>query len=131
MAQWARIIGPTAFCQHHQRGDVEARLVGDLAVDFASAFDHDNGLQAGPLVARLQPVDIADHGVVPGLDTAVISIDGLVRADLGVLVFQRFLLIDEDLDILAQGSLIALQRDDVIPTARNCDSSGIPKSVKL
>ncbi len=31
---------------HHQRGDVEARLVGDLAVDFAPAFDHNNGVQA-------------------------------------------------------------------------------------
>jgi hypothetical protein len=47
--------------QHHQRGDVEACLVGGLAVDFAPAFDHDNGFQAGPLVARLQPVDFVDH----------------------------------------------------------------------
>jgi hypothetical protein len=36
----------------HQRGNVEARLVRDLAVDFALAFDHHNGLEARPLVAR-------------------------------------------------------------------------------
>ena len=95
--------------QHRQRGDVEARLVGDLAVDFAPAFDHDNGVQARPLVARLQPVDVVDHRVVSGLDTAVIGVDGFVRADRGIPVFQGFLFIDEDLDILAQGSLIALQ----------------------
>jgi len=53
------------------------------------------------LVTLLQPVDVADHGVVPGLDPAVIAIDGLVRADRGILVIQDFLLIDEDLDILA------------------------------
>ena len=65
-------------------------------------------------MARLQPGDIVDHGVVSRLDTAVISIDGFVRADRGILVFQGFLFIDEYFDILAQGSLIALQRDNVI-----------------
>jgi hypothetical protein len=31
-------------------------------------------------MALLQPVDIVDHGVVPGLDTTVIAVDSLVRA---------------------------------------------------
>ena len=91
--------------QHHQRGDVEARLVGDLAVDFAPAFYHDDGVQARPLVACLQPDSLVDHDVVSRLDTAVIGIDRLVRADRCILEFQGFLFIDEDVDILAQGSL--------------------------
>jgi hypothetical protein len=86
--------------QHHQRGDVEACFVGYLAADFAPAFDHDNSFQAGPLMARLKLVDIVDHGVVSGLDTAVIAIDSFIRADRCILVFQGFLLLDEDLDIL-------------------------------
>jgi hypothetical protein len=49
--------------------------------------------------------DIVDHGVISGLDTAVIGIDRLVRADRRMHVFQGFLLIDEDRDILEQGSL--------------------------
>ncbi len=96
--------------RHHQRGDVEARLVGDLVVDFAPAFDRDNRVQAWPLMARLQPVDIVDHRIVSVSDTAVIRIDRFVSADRGIPVFQGFLLIGEDLDILAQGSLITLQR---------------------
>src|SRR5437879_6487790 len=46
------------------------------------------------------------HYVVSGLDTAVISVDGFVRADRDIFVFQGFLFIDEHFDILAQGSLI-------------------------
>jgi hypothetical protein len=88
----------------HQRGDVEARLVRDLAVDFALAFDHHDGLEARPLVARLQPADIVDHRVVSRLDTAVVGVECFMRADRRILEFQGFLFIDEDLDILAQGS---------------------------
>jgi hypothetical protein len=51
-------------------------------------------------MARLKLVDIVDHGVVSGLDTAVIAIDSFIRADRCILVFQGFLLLDEDLDIL-------------------------------
>ena len=50
-----------------------------------------------------------------GLDTAVISIDGFVRADRGI-PFQGFLLIDEDLDILAQGSLTVSYTHLTLPT---------------
>jgi hypothetical protein len=74
--------------QHHQRGDVEARLVGNLAVNFAPAFDHDDDARARPLVACPQPVDIMDHRVGQGLDTAVIGIDGFVRT--GIPVFKGF-----------------------------------------
>lgn len=76
--------------QHRQRDHVEARLVGDLAVDFAPAFDHDDGLQARPLMARLQPVDIVDYRVVSGLDTSVIAIDGFMGLIVVSLYFKAF-----------------------------------------
>ena len=78
------------------------------------AFNYDDGVEARLLVAHLEPVDIVDHGVALGLDTAMISVDCWVRSDRCILVFQDFILIDEDLDILAQGSLIAFQRENVI-----------------
>ena len=99
---------------HRQRGDVEACLVGDLAVDLARLSTTTTAFRPGQMVDRLQPFNIVDHRIVSGLDTAVIRIDRFVRADRGIPVFQGFLLIGENLDILAQGSLIALQRDNVI-----------------
>ena len=71
--------------RQHQRGDVEACLPLDLSADLARAFDHDDGLQARPVVAFLQPGDIVDDGGGPGFDAAVIAIDRLVPADRGVL----------------------------------------------
>ena len=53
-------------------------------------------------MSLLQPCDIMQDGVFAGFDAAMISVHGFVRADRCVLVLQRFLLIDEDLDILAQ-----------------------------
>jgi hypothetical protein len=78
----------------------------------ALAFDHHDGLEAPPLVARLQPAEAVDHRVVSRLDTAVIGVECFVAADRRILVFRGFLFIDEDLDILAQGSPIALQREN-------------------
>jgi hypothetical protein len=98
--------------RHHRRCDVEARLVGDFAVDFTPAFDLDNGVQARPLVARLQPVDIVDHGVVSRLGTAVISVDRFMRADRGILAW--FSAHRRRHRHLAQGCLITPQRDNVI-----------------
>ena len=85
-----------------------------LPLDFAPAVDHDNGVQARPLVARLQPVDIVDDRVVPGLDAAVIAIDGLVVVTVASLNSLAFCSVDEEFDILPQGSLIALQRHNVV-----------------
>ena len=65
-------------------------------------------------MAFLQPCNIVDHRVGSGLDAAVIAIDRFVPADRGILEFPGFLLSDENLDILAQGALIALQRENVI-----------------
>src|SRR5208337_1342 len=51
---------------------------------------------------------------LPGFDPAVIAIDGLVAADLGILEIYRLLFIDEELDIVFERALIALQGEDVI-----------------
>ena len=54
-----------------ERGDVEARLGFDLAIGFPFALDHDDRLQARPLVVVLQPADVVEDGDRPGLDAAV------------------------------------------------------------
>jgi hypothetical protein len=46
--------------------------------------------------------------------TAVIDVECFMRVNRCILEFQGFLFIDEDLDIIARGSLIALQRENVI-----------------
>ena len=84
-----------------QRGDVEARLGLCLAIGFAFALDHDDRLQARPLVAVLQPVDIVENSDRPGLDAAVVAVDARVLADRCILERDRLLLLCEQLDIVA------------------------------
>ena len=55
-----------------------------------------------------------NDGHLAGFDPAVIAIDGLVAADLGVLEIYRLLFIDEELDIVFERALIALQGENVI-----------------
>jgi hypothetical protein len=93
---------PERMRQQYQRGDVEARLLLDLAVDFARALDHDDALQARPIVALLQPCDIVDCGVGSGFDTAMITVYGLMPTDRRIPESACFLLECEDLDILQQ-----------------------------
>ena len=64
--------------QQGKRGDVETRLGFDLAVDFSFALDHDDRLQARPLVVFLQPADVVESGDRAGLDAAVVAVDGRV-----------------------------------------------------
>ena len=97
-----------------QRGDVEARLGLRLAIGFAFALDHDDRLQARPLVAVLQPADVVEDGDRPGLDAAVVAVDGRVLADGRIPERDRLLLAGEQLDVVAQRALVALQREDVI-----------------
>src|SRR5271170_7395795 len=53
-------------------------------------------------------------GNLPSFDPPVVAIDGLVAADLGVLEIYRLLFIDEELDIVFERALIALQGENVI-----------------
>ena len=105
--------GTDRVSQQHQGGDVEARLACDLAVDFALAFDDDDAVQARPFGLSLQPSGIMNDGVFSRFNTAVIAIHRFMRADRRILEFRSFLLVREDFDILAQGSLITLEREDV------------------
>lgn len=111
---------PQKIGQQDQRRDVKPRLPLDLSAphaccrEFTDALDHDNAREAGPVVAFLQPGDVVDDGGGSGLDAAVVAIDGLSLADGGVGEAAGFLLGHEDFDILAQRSLIALQRQNVI-----------------
>src|SRR5580692_11181812 len=55
-----------------------------------------------------------DDGGLPGFDPAVIAIDGLVAADLGILEIHGLLLVDEEFDVVFERALVALQGEDVI-----------------
>src|ERR1035437_4224244 len=82
--------------------DVKARLPLDLVGEFARALDHDDASQSWPVVAFLQPRHIMDGGV------------GLMAADLGIFEAVRLLLGGEEIDVLAKGAVVALEREDVI-----------------
>ena len=69
-----------AFGWQAQRRDEEPRLPFNRATDLADAVDDDDAVQAGPVVALLQPGDIVQDGGIPGLDAAVIAVDGFVPA---------------------------------------------------
>src|SRR4051812_9423537 len=60
-----------AFGWQAQRRDEEPRLPFDCAADLADAVDDDDAVQAGPVVALLQPGDIVQDGGIAGLDAAV------------------------------------------------------------
>ena len=85
-----------------------------FSADFAASLDHDDGLQPRPVMTLLKPSDIVDDSGGPGLDTAVVTVDGGVAGGLCIGEAAGFLLGDENLDILAQRSLIAFQRENVI-----------------
>src|ERR1700730_16156679 len=65
-------------------------------------------------MAFLQPGHIMDCGVGSRLDATMIAIDGLMLTDLCILKAVGFLLGDENLNILAKGALVALEREDVV-----------------
>jgi len=52
IAQWLR-TRPEEMFQNHERGDVIVCPLLDFSADLARAFDHDDGLQAGPTVGLL------------------------------------------------------------------------------
>ena len=106
--------GADQVCRQRQGGDVKAGLLLDFVPNFTRALDHDDALQPRPVVALLQPGDIVDHGIGSGFDAAVIAIDGLMAAHLGVLKAFGLLLGGEQFGILAQRALIAFERQNVI-----------------
>ena len=65
-------------------------------------------------MAFLEPSHIVDHCIGSGLDAAVIAVDGFMSGDLGIAEAIRLLLGDEQLDILAQRALVALESENVI-----------------
>jgi hypothetical protein len=78
--------------QQDQRGDVEARLLRDPAIDLALALDHDDALQPRPVMAFLQPLYIVDRRIGSRFDAAMIGVNRLVPADRRVLETIGFLL---------------------------------------
>ena len=62
----------------------------------------------------LQLADVLENGDRPGLDAAVVAVDGPVLADFRILERDRLLLAGEQFDIVAQRALVALQRKNVI-----------------
>ena len=65
-------------------------------------------------MALLEPGDVVQCRIGPGFDAAVIAVDRLMAADVGVLETVGLLLGGEQLDILAQRALIAFEGEDMI-----------------
>ena len=98
-----------AFGVGGHRKDVEPYLLFSLpADDFTHALDHDDALQAGPVMTLFEPINSVDRGVRSCLDTAVNFRECLMPADDSVLELAGFLLSEEDFDVLAQRPLIVL-----------------------
>ena len=87
---------------HDQGREIKPCLMLGFSVDLTAAFDHDHGLQPRPLMPFLKPLDVIYNGCGASFDTAVIAVDRLMAADLGILKAVGFLLGREKLDILAQ-----------------------------
>lgn len=98
----------------NERGNVETRLALDPAAGLTSTLDHDDTVEARPLMVLLKPVDVVDDGDVPGLDATVIAIDRTGAAHGSVLEIAGFLLGNEEFDIIAQRALIAFEGEDVV-----------------
>ena len=101
-------------CRQTQRSDVDARLGRDRAIDLPRTFNDDNAVQPRPFVALTQPFDVLDDGRGAGFDAAVIAVDGLGAADLGIGKPIGFLLCAEQVNIVAQAALVAFQRQHVV-----------------
>ena len=114
-AQWLRDDGAEVRRPEPQGCDVEAGFLFDFAIDFATAFDHDDAIQSRPVVALLEPGDIVNHGCRSGLDASVIAVDRLVSTDGGVLEVAGVLLGDEDVDVVTQAALVAFEGENIVP----------------
>ena len=83
--------------------------------DLANAVNDDDGFEAGPIVAFLQPVDIVERQRwFPAFDAVMIAIDRLVPADPGVLEVAWPFARRRKLDIVAQRALISFECEDII-----------------
>ena len=65
-------------------------------------------------MAFLQPGYIVDDRIGSGLDAAVVSVDGFMLGNLGVLEAGCFLLGREQRDVLAQRALVAFEGEDIL-----------------
>jgi hypothetical protein len=65
-------------------------------------------------MAFLQPADIVDRRMGSRFNAAMVAVDRLMPADLGILEPIGLLLGDEDFDILVQRALIAFEREGII-----------------
>src|SRR5215831_4679316 len=103
-----------AFGGEVQRADVKPGFAPGLAAPFTRRFDYDYAAQAWPAMACLEPCHVVDDRVTTRLDAAMIAVDGFMAADFGVLECACLLFGDEEFHVVAERSLIALEREDVI-----------------
>ena len=59
---------------HAQRSDIKAGFRLDFVVGFPDAFNHDDALQTGPVMAVAEPVIAVDDRCRTGYDAAVIAV---------------------------------------------------------
>lgn len=94
--------------------NVEAPLLFGLGGGFAHAFDHGQRGQPCPVMTLAEPIDVVHDGYGAGFDAAMVAIHGFCPGHRGILKTVGDLLIGEDLGVLAQATLVALQGEDVV-----------------
>ena len=97
-----------------QGGDIESGLAAHPLGGFASALDHDDGLEVGPfLVALAEPFDSAADPIAAGLDPAERILQGLMVRQCGVGEIARTLVVEKELDNVGMGARIAVKHEQV------------------
>jgi hypothetical protein len=97
--------------------DVETRLAGDFAVEFAFGFDHADHVHGLPQGTVRHAMEIAQGAVATGLAAAVTLLDGfdIIRGHVGAVLGVS---VNEGLfDLGGQRLLVAFERQHVV-TAR-------------
>ena len=97
-----------------QGRDVEVAGEFGFAVALDLPLDQTDAGKASPVMALLQPVDVAGGIMAADFDAPVVGIDGLVEERLGVCEASSALLGEEQIDVLAQRRLVALDGQEVI-----------------
>lgn len=73
-------------------------------------------MQSGPVRFRVEPIDLAAEAIAPNLNAAIVLFDGFQDGQTSM----RHFGIEPELNVLTQGGMVILQRQDVIrPSVNN------------
>ncbi len=89
-------------------------LAGRVIPDRAFGFDADPRAQAGPAVAVGQPGEVLGRPAAPDFKAAVVAVDGLRRARGPPVEGVAARGLDEDVDVVVQEAVVALEAQAVV-----------------